>query len=185
MRIRPSKDNNFKGKKYVQRKTVPPAPYCAEDPEFKFAAEFLRTGDMLTSARRYIPNRNETTLGSLVSTYKMQETLKFIAQLKADGFVISENQMDNMLAAMISFDPADAFEEDGLTVKNVHDMNIRTRAAIDMLETTRTMSGEITKIKFCNRQKALDLGMKRRNMFADHNKDKAIAINLNLASEQT
>lgn len=179
---RPSKANGFKGKKFIQRIIPPPAPHATESAEFKFCVEFLRTGDLLESARRYLPERSETGLGVFIAGYKIQETLKFIAKLKQDGFIISETHMDNVLASMISYDPADAFEEDGTTIKNIHDMDVRTRLAVEQLESIKTMSGEITKIKFYSRQKALQLGMQRRNMFAENNKSKAPVVNIALES---
>lgn len=167
-------------KKIVLRSSPPPAPYQADEPEFKFAREFLETGNLLESARRYIPYKSETGLGNFVASYKMQETLQFIAQLKRDGFIISDNQLDMINAAVYTHDPADAFEADGVTLKNIHAMPIRTRAAIASIETTKTLSGEITKIKFLDRLKAMDMAMKRRNMFEDNNKSKAPTIQLSI-----
>lgn len=175
---------DFSKKKFIQYTNSPPPAFAADTPEFKFVAEYLKTGDLLESARRFIPFKTETTLGNFMLSRKIQETMKFVAQLRADGFVISENQMDNMLAAMISFDPADAYEEDGINIKNIHEIDQRTRAAIEHIEVIKSQSGTITKIKFTSRHRALDLGMKRRNMFADDNKSKAPRVSVEIANKE-
>ncbi len=57
------------------------------------------------------------------------------------------HQLVAMLARMATFDPADAFTADGLTLKNIHDMPPELRAAVEKFKVKASGEMEITFVK--------------------------------------
>jgi len=152
----------------------------ADTPEFKLANEYLRTGDLIASGKRFAPHINEPSLHKFIFTRKMQETLKFVAQLREDGFIVSTSQIQMTLAAIASHDPASVYEADGATLKNIHEWDVRSRLAAETIESVVTMNGTVQKVKWFSRLKALESLAKMGGMFEQDNKQKALKVRVAL-----
>jgi hypothetical protein len=167
-------------KKFVQYSTVAPDPFANQTPQFKFLAEYLRTGDIYHSGRRYWPEKTETMLVKFTGTRKAQQTLKFIADMRERGLILSDNALENAAGAVAFSDVANIFEADGLTVKNINDIDVMTRYGIKSFKVIKSMQGEIYDIVMHDKLKALDMLFKRYNKFEANNKAKAPKVVVSL-----
>lgn len=177
--------------------TLTPSPqftYAPSQAEINFAREFALHGDLQLAYRLTQPLAVTNTLtpaqvrakaSHLLSTDRVDERYDYYRTLLAARMDIREDRILSQLASIAFADPADFYEEDGRTLKNVHTIPPHARAAMDSFETGYTKDGPYSKMKMNSKQQALNKLVEIKNMAADANAAKAPTIKITLDQSTT
>jgi len=84
------------------------------------------------------------------------------------------------LASIAFSDPAEYYEEDGRTLKNIHNIPPHARAAMDSFESGYTSDGPYAKMKLNNKMQAIGKLIDIKNMAQESNASKAPTIKITL-----
>ena len=158
--------------------------------EQAFAREMALTGDLYKSFvasfspddhRNLSPAKVRAKAAHLLSKPRIDERYQYYKTLLASRMDIRSDRILRELASIAFADPADYYEADGRTLRNIHTIPSHARATLESFETGVTRDGNYTKMKLAPKMAALKMLVDIKNMTADSNRDKAPTINIALA----
>ena len=122
---------------------------------------------------------------NLLSRDRVDERYQYFAGLIAQKLDIREDRILMEVAAIAFADPADLYESDGQTLKNIHQIPAHARVGINKFKTGYTKDGVFTEIAMESKIKALDQLIRIKNMDGENAKNKAPQVRITLNKGDT
>ena len=127
------------------------------------------------------PAQVRVKAAALLATSRVDELYSYYARAVAARMDIREDRILAELAAVAFSDPADFYEADGATLKNIHNIPEHARRAVAQFKTAYTKDGIVTDLKMIDKMKALQSLISIKNMDADNKEAKAPKVVIELA----
>lgn len=172
-------------KKAAPKKTTPKKKYSIDDPnkplakkEKIFAEEYtvLLNGTKAAILAGYAPHSARITASKLLTKPNIQQAVNNAIEERKKRIQLTGDRVLQELCSLAYIDVSQAYEEDGVTLKNIHDMPEDLRRAITGLEvlTTEIGSGEEVightinkKLKIIEKTKAIEMLGKYFKLFTE------------------
>jgi len=166
-------------------------PSGLNEMQLKFVHEYIMNPDSATAA--YIKagykakgNAAEVNASRLLSNAKVQAEIAKRQEIAAKKNNLTVERLIQELANMVFVDPREFFREDG-TMKHVTELSDRAAAAIASIEVEELYAGEgkdkteigtVTKLKFWDKNQAVDKAMKHLGQYLADNLQKGAISNM-------
>ena len=184
-------------KKAIAQQTPQQFEYITSPTEQLFAREFAVTGSLLGShllafpdqlareGSRLTSQQRRARAASLIATNRVNEIYLFYKQAVNARMDIRSDRILQELACVAFSDVADAYEADGLTLKNIHQIPKHLRASISKFKAGVTGDGMFTEVTMIDKMKALQLLSNIKNMDQANKAAKAPKVIIELPKEGT
>ena len=177
----------------IQSTGSPNLQFITSPPEKLFAREMALTGDLARSYRLAFPEKCallkpaqvRVMAARLLTRDRVDEIYQYYKQAIAARMDIREERILQELAAIAFCDPAQMYEDDGQTLRNIHTIPSHVRAAITKFKTGYTRDGVMTEVQLIDKMKALQALVNIKNMDAENKAAKAPTVRIKLNTGAT
>ena len=177
----------------IQSTGSPRLQYITSPQEKLFAREMALTGDLARSYHLAFPEQVATLkpqqirvkAARLLTRDRVDEIYQYYKQAVAARMDIREERILQELAAIAFCDPAQMYEADGQTLRNIHTIPSHVRSAITRFKTGYTRDGVMTEVHLVDKMKALQQLVNIKNMDAQNKMAKAPTVRIKLNTGDT
>lgn len=188
--MKPTDFSDEDARKAIEATRSPDLQYVTSSQERLFAREVALTGDPARAYRLAFPDECahlkpqhiRLKAARLLTRARVDEIYQYYKMAINTRMDIREERILQELACIAFADPAEMYANDGITLKNIHEIPSHVRAAVSRFKTGFTKDGIVTELQLNDKMKALSMLVSIKNMDAENKAAKAPTIRIALGN---